>query len=60
MKSLRYDCIYVGAGCDLDKTLAYLQDLLNVGGVMVAPFGDELVRMEVSFVPQESRYQRAS
>lgn len=25
----------------------YLRGLLNVGGVMVAPFGEELVRVEV-------------
>ncbi len=43
----RYDCVYVGAGCDPDLTLPYLQGLLNVGGVMVAPFREELVRMEV-------------
>ncbi|CBN75207.1 conserved unknown protein [Ectocarpus siliculosus] len=41
-----YDCVYVGAGCDPDLTLPYLQGLLNVGGVMVVPFREELVRME--------------
>lgn len=43
----RYDCVYVGAGCDPDLTLPYLKGLLNVGGVMVAPFREELIRMEV-------------
>lgn len=42
-----YDCVYVGAGCDPDLTLPYLKGLLNVGGVMIAPFREELVRMEV-------------
>ncbi|CAM9316890.1 unnamed protein product [Pylaiella littoralis] len=41
-----YDCVYVGAGCDPDLTLPYLQGLLNVKGVMVAPFREELVRVE--------------
>eukprot|EP00903_Cladosiphon_okamuranus_P006015 g5935.t1 len=41
-----YDCVYVGAGCDPDLTLPYLKGLLNVGGVMVAPFREELIRME--------------
>ncbi|CAN0259998.1 unnamed protein product, partial [Hapterophycus canaliculatus] len=41
-----YDCVYVGAGCDPDLTLPYLQNLLNVGGVMVVPFREELIRME--------------
>ena len=46
----RYDCVYVGAGCDPDLTLPYLKGLLNVGGVMVAPFREELIRMEVRYV----------
>lgn len=41
-----YDCVYVGAGCNPDKTMDYLKGLLNVGGILVAPFGEELVRME--------------
>ncbi|CAM9237823.1 unnamed protein product [Ascophyllum nodosum] len=41
-----YDCVYVGAGCDAELTLPYLQGLLNVGGVLVAPFGEELVRVQ--------------
>lgn len=40
--------MYVGVGCDPAVTREYLQSLLNVGGVMVAPFGEELVRVEVS------------
>ena len=42
--------MYVGAGCDPDLTLPYLKGLLNVGGVMVAPFREELIRMEVRYV----------
>lgn len=47
-----YDCVYVGAGCDPAKTMDYLKGLLNVGGVMVAPFGEELLRVEVSHILQ--------
>lgn len=45
---VRYDCVYVGAGCVAARTMDYLKGLLNVGGVMVAPFDDELLRVEAS------------
>ncbi|CAM9318401.1 unnamed protein product [Phaeothamnion confervicola] len=43
--SIKYDAIYVGAGCSAEKTRSYLFGLLRVNGVMVAPFGDELLKV---------------
>ncbi|CAM9949987.1 unnamed protein product, partial [Discosporangium mesarthrocarpum] len=43
--SFRYDRVYVGAGCNPSLTRDYLCSLLGAGGILVAPFGDELVRV---------------
>jgi len=45
---MRYDRIYVGFGCrkDTGPEKYKLQNLLEIGGLMVGPFDDELLRIE--------------
>jgi hypothetical protein len=40
----QYDAVYAGAGCSSAQHQHYLCSLLAVGGVLVAPFKDKLVR----------------
>jgi hypothetical protein len=40
----QYDAVYAGAGCSSAQHQHYLRSLLAVGGVLVAPFKDKLVR----------------
>lgn len=41
----KYDRVYCGAGCDIQQ-MELLRQLLVVGGVLVAPVNDSLVRVE--------------
>jgi hypothetical protein len=42
--SLKYDRVYIGAACEL-KWKEFFCGLLNLGGVLVGPFGNNLIKL---------------